>query len=239
MPDILTISLAGFTIGLMGSMHCIGMCGPIALALPVHGGPRSTRWIRIGLYNMGRAATYAMLGLIFGFVGSQFRIWGLQQILSVGAGMLILFLLISRYSFSSRIPWLASLQKTVEGKVSRWLAAPKRTTSYFMIGIWNGLLPCGLVYVGIAAALTTSNVWHGTLLMFSFGLGTLPVMAALMIFGQFISPGVRHKLNRAVPYLIACMALILILRGLNLGIPYVSPKMDRGADQIENCHAPS
>ena len=110
--------------------------------------------------------------------------------------------------------------------------------SLFPIGLLNGLLPCGLVYVAIAASLATMDTLHGVLLMFSFGLGTIPVMAGLMSFGHWISPAVRQKINRAVPYFVGVMAVMLILRGLNLGIPYLSPHMDKEATEASCCHRP-
>jgi sulfite exporter TauE/SafE len=108
--------------------------------------------------------------------------------------------------------------------------------SFLLIGLLNGLLPCGLVYVAIVAALATGKIWLGGLLMFSFGLGTIPMMAGMMIFGRRVSMRHRQLINRAIPYMVSVMACILILRGLNLGIPYVSPKMGDSVKEIPTCH---
>jgi uncharacterized protein len=239
MDQIFLSILTGLSIGFLGSIHCIGMCGPIAWALPVQSYTGWKKASSIFLYNSGRAVTYGALGLLFGFMGSQFRVWGLQQWVSILAGILILVFILSNFSFSSRIRWLSRLNLFIQASLGHLLKAPKSPLSFLPIGLLNGLLPCGLVYVGIAAALATTHVFHGALLMFAFGLGTFPMMAGLMIFGHMISFNFRKKLNRAVPVFVGMMAVILILRGMNLGIPYLSPKLDKASAQVECCHKPS
>ena len=238
MNEILLSILTGLSIGFLGSFHCIGMCGPIALVLPVRSYPGMQKYVGIGLYNIGRAVTYSALGLAFGFLGQQFRVWGLQQVISITAGILILLFIMSRFSFSSKIVWLAQLNSWVQKSLGTLLSKPKPVTSLFPIGLLNGLLPCGLVYVAIAAAMATMHIWYGALLMFAFGLGTIPVMAGMMLFGHLISSVTRQKINRAVPYVVGVMAVMLILRGLNLGIPYLSPSMAHDSTEMSCCHKP-
>lgn len=228
--------MAGLGIGFLGSFHCVGMCGPIALVLPVHRFGVAGKYTGILLYNLGRASTYAIIGLIFGFLGNQFRLWGLQQLISIVAGVFLLLFVLSGASFISRIKWLTSIKQTVQNALGNLLKSSSSPSSLFSIGLLNGLLPCGLVYVAIAAALATTHTLHGALLMFSFGLGTIPVMATLMIFGHLISFNIRQRINRAVPYMVATMALVLILRGMNLGIPYVSPKLQKQSTEVMCCH---
>lgn len=238
MNELYLSIITGLSIGFLGSFHCIGMCGPIALSLPVRSFAGRDKYLGIVFYNIGRALTYASLGLIFGFLGKQFRLWGLQQVISIVAGVLILIFILSSFSLASRIPLLGRLNLKVQQGLGRLLTTSKRPMSLFPIGLLNGLLPCGLVYVAIAASLATMDTLHGVLLMFSFGLGTIPVMAGLMSFGHWISPAVRQKINRAVPYFVGVMAVMLILRGLNLGIPYLSPHMDKEATEASCCHRP-
>lgn len=229
---------AGFGIGVLGSFHCVGMCGPIALALPVQGKTGFQKAIAILLYNLGRALTYASMGLVFGLLGSSFSLFGLQQWVSIIAGSAILILLISNH--------MSLVQKTPFGKFNVWvkdqlgtfLKKDKTPAAYLSIGFLNGFLPCGLVYVAIASSLATGSAVSGALLMFGFGLGTIPVMASLMAFGKFISLRVRSLMNQAVPYMIGVMAILLILRGLNLGIPYLSPSYNAEDECVENCCAP-
>jgi sulfite exporter TauE/SafE len=238
MNEIYLSILTGLSIGFLGSFHCIGMCGPIALSLPVHQYTGVRRYAGIGLYNTGRAITYAALGLCFGFLGNQFRLWGLQQVISIGAGVLILFFMLSRFSFASRIPLISRLNTWVQQRLGKLLSSSKKPASLFPIGLLNGLLPCGLVYVAIAASLATMDTLHGVLLMFSFGIGTLPVMAGLMVFGHLISVPARQKINKAVPYFVGVMAVMLILRGMNLGIPYLSPSLEKDSTEVSCCHKP-
>lgn len=236
MNELSICILTGLSIGFLGSFHCIGMCGPIALALPIHSFSGTKKYASIAAYNFGRAVTYGILGLIFGWVGSQFRIWGLQQIISIVSGLLILLFIFSRFSFTTRIGWFNRINGRVQQALGHALRSPKHPGSFFTIGILNGILPCGLVYVAMAAALATTHIISGSVLMFAFGMGTIPVMAGLMVFGNLISIPLRQKINRAVPYFVGTMAIILILRGMNLGIPYLSPKMDRSTTEVECCH---
>lgn len=238
MNELFLPILTGLSIGLLGSFHCIGMCGPLALALPVHRYTGVQKYSGIFLYNIGRAFTYGLLGLGFGFIGNQFRLWGLQQVISIAAGLFLLLFILSSFSFTSRIGWLAKFNTHVQRGLGALLTSAKNPFALFPIGILNGLLPCGLVYVAIAAALATMDTLQGVLLMFSFGLGTLPVMAGLMLFGHLISVKARHKMNQAVPYVVGMMAVMLILRGMNLGIPYLSPSMEKDSTEVSCCHKP-
>lgn len=236
MNEIYVSIISGLSIGFLGSFHCIGMCGPIALSLPVRSYSGVHKYAGIFSYNIGRAVTYSVLGLIFGFLGSRFRLWGFQQAISIAAGVLILLFIFSRFTLSSRIPWLGKINQKVQKGMSQMLRSSDRPTPLFPLGLLNGLLPCGLVYVAIAAAIATMDTLQGVLLMFSFGLGTIPVMAALMSFGHLVSVKARQTLNKAVPYFVGVMAVMLILRGLNLGIPYLSPRMEKDATEASCCH---
>ncbi len=236
MNELFLITLTGLSIGFLGSFHCIGMCGPIALSMPMLSKDGLNKYTGIFFYNFGRALTYSGLGLLFGFLGNQFRIWGLQQMVSIAAGILILVFILSNFSFSSRVIWMAQFNAWVRNSLGRILQGPKNPVSFLSIGLLNGLLPCGLVYVAMAAALATTDTLNGTLLMFAFGLGTIPVMAAMMAFGHLISFNFRYKLKRAVPVFVGIMAVILILRGMNLGIPYLSPKLEKHSAIVEYCH---
>ena len=238
MNELYISILTGLSIGFLGSFHCIGMCGPIALALPVHRFSGVQKYTGILLYNLGRAVTYGLLGLAFGFIGSQFRVWGLQQVISIGAGVMILLFIISRFSFAAKVPGLSKLNLWVQQGLGNLLATVTNPTSLFTVGLLNGLLPCGLLYVAIADALATMNSVHAMLLMFSFGFGTIPVMAGLMMFGHMVSIKVRQKINRSVPYFVGIMAVMLILRGMNLGLPYLSPKLEKESTEVSCCHKP-
>lgn len=229
--------LAGLGIGLFGSFHCIGMCGPIALSLPIYGKSLPEKLLLIVLYNLGRAFTYAALGALFGYIGKQFLLFGYQQIFSISLGLLLLLILVVHQYLPARIAFLDSMLMRVKSTLARLLQSSQNAYSYFAIGLVNGLLPCGLVYLAIGSAMATGSLWSGTALMFMFGLGTFPLMISLMIFGRFISVSFRSQMRKLVPVFISLTALVIILRGMNLGIPYLSPQLQQ-TEQVQQvkCH---
>lgn len=224
---------SGFLLGLLGSLHCIGMCGPLAMALP-DPAVSNTRFVygRL-LYNIGRAVTYAIMGLIFGLIGYGLYLTGIQQIVSIAIGVLILINAIPAFArINSR--W----QKPVASKLKGILAPmfQKTTTSgLFIIGLLNGLLPCGFVYMGIAGAILTGSAINGALFMFLFGLGTIPLMMVMSVSRRFFKPRFRFHITRVMPFVAMVVGALLILRGLNLGIPYVSPDLSDNAGHMTNC----
>lgn len=215
---------AGLGIGLLGSFHCIGMCGPIALSLPVYGKSQIEKIFLIVLYNIGRANAYAAFGLLFGFIGTRFSVFGYQQIFSIIVGLLILFSVFFGRMFVMRFTIFQGLIHKLKYNLAKLLQSEKQVYSYIFIGFLNGLLPCGLVYIAIASAMVLSNVFASATFMFMFGLGTFPLMMSLMIFGKFISISMRKKIQKLIPIFVVFTGCILILRGANLGIPYLSPK---------------
>lgn len=217
--------IAAFTIGLLGSLHCIGMCGPIALALPVTGHGRMGRVLAAILYNMGRATTYALLGLLLGSVGQALWLAGLQQALSITFGVVILLMVLSPVIFH-RISPPAFYTKAVSGLQSKLAIQLKKhgIASLFVIGLLNGLLPCGFVYIALTGAAATGHWYTGAAYMALFGLGTLPLMTLLIMFKNQLGVALRRNLNKALPYAMGIIAVLFIIRGMNLGIPYLSPK---------------
>ena len=231
--------VAGLGIGLLGSIHCIGMCGPIALSLPIYGKSSIEKLLLIVLYNLGRASAYALLGAIFGFIGNQFFLFGYQRIFSVSIGVLLLLILFFGPLLQSRISLFDRLYQWLQVRLSVLLQSSKNTFSYFFIGFANGFLPCGLVYLAIGSALSTGSPMAGAALLFLFGLGTFPLMLTLMLFGRAIPLSLRNKLRKLVPVFIFLTASLIIVRGLNLGIPYLSPQVNeqaQGSFQQVKCH---
>ena len=182
-----TIFISGLLLGAIGSVHCIGMCGPIALSLPVVSERPSSKFLGTLLYNAGRIFTYAVLGALFGLVGSGFSIIGLQQWLSISLGLLILVFLVvpSRHFTHSNLG--SKLMMQLRQNLARFFAR-RNYESLFSIGLLNGILPCGMVYMAVAAAIATSAVAKSSLFMAAFGLGTLPVMWSLSFFWKCCKP---------------------------------------------------
>lgn len=226
-----------FTIGLVGSLHCVGMCGAIALALP-HSGAK--RWKYLAgrlLYNFGRIATYSLLGIFFGIMGRAVSLAGFQEKLSISLGVIILIVLVMPNKYSAKIltiPILSRIIGLLRVKIGR-LFGNGSLPALFSIGILNGLLPCGFVYVGIAGSLTTNSLIEGATYMALFGLGTLPTMLATSLASNFVSFNVRNTLRRFLPVGTAILATLFILRGLALGIPYISPKLSKTPTINSDC----
>lgn len=228
----------GLVIGLFSSLHCVGMCGPLALSLPVYHLPSSQRFFALLLYQFGRIITYTTLGLIFGYAGRHLYIAGLQQGFSVALGITMLVMIVLYYIYHRNIQpsFLNKFYRKIQSVISCVLKSSVSVPSFMALGMANGLLPCGMVYVAIAGALTTGSVQHSMLFMAMFGAGTLPAMMAFGLLGARLTLPVRQTLRRIIPYGITVMALILILRGLNLGIPFISPALGQSPAAPVSCH---
>ncbi len=210
-----------FLLGFVGSAHCAGMCGPLALALPATGNTRLTFLAGRLLYNLGRVLTYAALGAVFGLVGHSLVWAGFQRWLSIAAGAAILIGLIVSTRFTLGLPAITTvtwLKSTLSGLLSR-----RSLGSVFALGLLNGLLPCGLVYAACAGATATGNLLDGAAAMVAFGLGTVPMMLGFSLAGPRLHTVLRFKLQRLIPVSLALVGVLLVLRGLALGIPYLSP----------------
>ncbi|MGB3007651.1 MAG: sulfite exporter TauE/SafE family protein [Chitinophagaceae bacterium] len=235
---IWTALISGFTLGAAGSLHCIGMCGPLSLALPTQHLSAQHKFISLLLYQIGRIITYSVFGLIFGIAGRRIYINGYQQWFSIGMGALIL-LLAFLYFIQQKTVHFKLLNRfyiSVQNLIVRLLKSTKNSFGFLLMGMANGLLPCGMVYIAIAATLSFTSISESVGFMAMFGAGTLPAMMLVTYAGQFLKIEVRQLFRKAVPYFVMTMGLLLILRGLNLGIPYISPELPQSPGQAVECH---
>lgn len=227
--------LTAFLTGLFSSLHCVGMCGPIALALPKGNSVLFDFLMGRFLYNAGRIFTYSLLGLLFGIFGLGLKMAGFQQSVSIGAGIIILaavlFSLITKKPFGNN-----GFLNFFSSSFIQKLFASTQKSSLFVIGLINGLLPCGFVYIALIGAGVTQHAADGALFMMLFGFGTLPLMFTVSVAGLFVSQKLRNIFSKTTPYLAIIIGILFILRGLNLGIPYVSPKINYTTGQTEICH---
>jgi len=216
-----------FALGILGSLHCAAMCGPLQLALPVPSGGAGRFIAGRIIYQFGRVITYCSLGLIAGLVGKSIFLAGMQRWLSIALGVAVL----AGFFISKKIAVSATAVRFVMGlKAAMSMQLQKRNlSSLALLGMLNGLLPCGLVYVALAGAAVCSAIWASVGYMAAFGIGTLPMMLALSLSGKMFPPAVRLKLRAAIPAGVFLLAALLILRGLSLGIPYLSPDLSSGA----------
>lgn len=234
--------LTALTIGLMGSLHCVGMCGPIAMAVPLQGKLRNYRWLGSLNYLLGKAITYSLLGLFSGVFAKLFELTGFQRYVSLLSGVLILLIVLFQH-YGKQITGLEKLNL-------RWVSvlkvqfqtflSQKNLISSFVIGLINGVLPCGLVYIAMAGAVGAGGWWQSMLYMFLFGIGTMPLLFGFMLFKSRLSTLYRNLFQRVVPVFTVVLAILLIVRGLNLGIPYFSPKVNTMKEKtnIECCSRP-
>jgi sulfite exporter TauE/SafE len=234
---MLAIIAIGLSIGFLGSFHCVGMCGPIALSLPILHENKGRRLLLIALYNLGRASTYALLGLLFGTIGNRFFLTGYQQFFSIAMGILVLTILAAGKVVNAEKYFFAGLHHKVQQLLKRFLFGKKNASHFYLIGIVNGLLPCGFVYLAIASAAAIGSATGGAMLMFAFGLGTMPLMFSIMVLGRAISFEIRKTMKKMMPFFIGITACLLVLRGMNLGIPFVSPAFEsNGKHPVISCH---
>ena len=231
---------AAFFIGLVGSLHCIGMCGPIAIALPVPTSSNLSFFTGRILYNLGRVVTYSFLGAVLGLIGSKIALAGAQQVVSIILGIIVIVAVILPQKYKNYFAQHSLTQKLAQPLKNNIGVLFKKGTfsAMFLIGILNGFLPCGLVYVALAGAIASGDAIFGAAVMILFGLGTVPAMFAASVFGKFINIGIRTKIRKAVPVLAILLGVIFILRGMNLGIKFISPKINVQAEVSSeiDCH---
>lgn len=223
-----------FILGLVGSLHCLGMCGPLLLAMP--GGVGAGGRFLTGrlIYHLGRIGVYALLGAAFGLIGQTFALAGWQRWVSITAGSVILIGLLASTRFGLSTPAFKVVQK-LKSHFARLLIR-RDLSSQFLLGALNGLLPCGLVYVACAGAVATGHILSGIGFMAAFGLGTLPMLLSVSFIGKKLSFNHRQKLQKLIPASIALVGVLLILRGMDLGIPYISPSLAHSHQANISCH---
>ena len=227
--------------GLLGSFHCVGMCGPIAFMLPVDRKNPVKRAFQLMSYHAGRILTYSVLGLVFGIVGKSFNLFGIQQQLSIIIGVLMIVVILIPTKIFNKYNFSRPLYKAV-GKVksSMGMALKKKDPgTFFTIGYLNGLLPCGLVYMAIFGALASGGAWEGGLYMAVFGLGTIPLMTTAIYLGNFLKGKAKQRIVKMIPVFVVIVGVLFIVRGLGLGIPYVSPSKMVSIEKVaaqHSCH---
>lgn len=230
---------SAFILGLISSLHCIGMCGPIAMMLPIDRSNETKKATQIITYQLGRLSAYAVIGLIFGLLGRGFLLAGIQQNISIFIGIAMILIAVipekifANYNFSKPVYKIISKVKSSLGNQFK----NKSYKSIFTIGLLNGFLPCGMVYAALFGAIAMQSASLGTLYMLLFGLGTVPLMTIVVYINSIIKLPFRNKIQKVIPYAAVIIGVLFILRGLGLGIPYISPSnMNLFVQAAPNCH---
>ncbi|WP_291275157.1 sulfite exporter TauE/SafE family protein [Flavobacterium sp.] len=225
--------------GLISSLHCVGMCGPIAMMIPLDRNNPSKKVIQIMAYQIGRLSAYAVLGLVFGLLGRGFFMAGLQQQLSIFVGVMMILLAVvpenklAQYNFSKPVYHLISKVKQQLGKQLK----NKSLKSLYLIGLFNGFLPCGMVYAALFGAIAMNNLSLSIAYMALFGLGTIPLMVTVQHLVQFSQLKFKSQIQKMIPVIMVVIGILFIVRGLGLDIPYLSPSLlDLHVQAKANCH---
>jgi len=223
---MLTFLVTGFILGISSSLHCLGMCGPIAMALPLN---RNSNWSILSgalQYNLGRVGTYALLGIVAGLFGLTVNTFGILQWASIFSG--IFLILFAWRKLLSRIPMLHAPNFFLTTRLNSTLGKIIRSNNpakLFLLGGLNGLFPCGMVYAALLNAILAGSPLGSSMAMIAFGVGTLPAMIFVSFAMGKISAERQKSFRRALPYILSVVGVVIILRGMNLNIPYLSPKV--------------
>lgn len=229
------ILIAAFSSGVIGSLHCVGMCGPLVASMPFVSHKKGHLLNGMMQYHAGRLLMYIIIGAIVGAVGKTFHLFGMQQILSIAAGVFVLVLLFADKIFPASIRQKLHITKPYIW-MSKFLHKNTSKFSSFSAGFLNGLLPCGLVYVAAGTAFATGSLIQGSAAMFLFGIGTIPLLSIAVLMSKFVTISLRERFRKLMPVLVVSIAILLILRGLGLNIPYLSPAIE-GTSSAVSCHS--
>lgn len=247
--------ITALVLGLTSNFHCIGMCGPIALAIPLDRTSVLTKIWGVLQYNTGRVLAYSILGFIIGSIGITISTIGFLQVISIVSGVLMII-----YAWNKQLSLLFKLpnfgggfQRIINQAFGKTIKR-KTVLQLSLLGFLNGLLPCGMVYLALVNALLLGSPEGGALGMIVFGIGTLPAMMIVGFAANSISGNLRRQFTKAVPYLLTIVGVLIVLRGMNLNIPMISPKIELKNQEITEkqgkkklkqevemscCHAPA
>jgi len=234
----ITIIISAIGLGFATGFHCIGMCGPIALSMGLTKSKRTNFYLQNVTYQVGRIVTYSVLGAILGIIGEGFEMAGFQRILTIIAGILLIVMAIFSFGkteFSSKIPLINKLLLKLKINLGNILQKADYR-SRFTTGLLNGFLPCGMVYMALTASMASGGVWQGAVFMGLFGVGTFPFMFAVVLFGNIMNHAFRIKVLKAIPIFMVIMGCLFVIRGMEMGIPYISPNSKHMKISKENEH---
>jgi sulfite exporter TauE/SafE len=214
---------SAFLIGLAGSVHCVGMCGPLALAIPGASKDKGfTFFLRTIAYQISRISGYGVLGLIVGFFSQGMQFTGVQPYFSLLSGILLLFLgffgIIPEVNAFSKYPIIQHFQVKIN-RIIGTVMTNEHFSTPFVLGFLNAMLPCGMIYIALGTGLSSGNMSEAALYLISFGLGTLPLMFMVSLSGQLLSLQMRRSWQKTIPIIFMISGIILIYKGMNIDLP--------------------
>ncbi|HNS42824.1 MAG TPA: sulfite exporter TauE/SafE family protein [Taishania sp.] len=215
-------SISALILGLGASLHCLGMCGPLVMAVPISSKTWQGKAVGITQYHLGKTFTYALLGLVVGVIGISLQTLKWMQILSIITGVLIILFAWKKFI---KLPASNKIQQFLtrfSGKSLNKLFKSTIPFKPFFFGMINGLLPCGLIYIALLNSLLAGDPFSSMVAMAFFGVGTIPILT----LAKFASLKFNWQASKITPVLVTVVGLLIIVRGMNLGIPYISPKIN-------------
>jgi len=218
---VIELLIASLLVGFLGSMHCVGMCGGLVTSLSMS--RPHIWWAGLCSYQAGRIIVYTLLGLIAGMIGVALTqvSWfsNMQQGMAIFAGLLMVIFGLTLAGWLAD-PLVRGMTKiTAVIGLKKWVYAASSSRmpmSWLMVGLFNGLLPCGLVYAGLALSLTSGNVALSAAMMFAFGLGTVPAMLFVPVVLRSASPRTRGLVLKVAAILLIAMGAFTMIRGSSL-----------------------
>lgn len=223
--------------GVAGSLHCAGMCGPIMLFMPFHQLKGIRRAAGIALYHLARVSVYALMAWFLFSFRDLFNP-RLQQYVSITLGSVLLIAGVVSFlpvngKWKVQLPWSGFVKQ----RLGVYMGNP-RLYGIAVSGMLNGLLPCGLVYMALSAALTLGSPGQAVMFTYAFGLGTMPMLIGITFFRNWIVLRKGLSLRKFTPAVVFLFGCIFFVRGLNLGIPYLSPgiQVNNGTIHSSCCH---
>ncbi|WP_316766418.1 sulfite exporter TauE/SafE family protein [Pedobacter frigiditerrae] len=212
-----------FLLGLLGSLHCAVMCGPLMLSLPLGKQNYYKSALQLLLYQFGRILVYTVLGMLAGFIGNSISLIVSQHTLSLIVG--VLMVVFTALYFSKRyLKVFSNFQSKLIAPISNLMGKIYGLPLWgFVAGMLNGLIPCGMVYLALATALNTATIKDAASFMFLFGLGTTPLMLLISLGGIYLKKYIRFNPNKLIPWFMLFLGVLFIMRSAELGIPFLSP----------------
>ena len=216
--------IGAFIIGLFGSLHCVGMCGPVMMAFM---SPKQSKSGFV-LYHSGRIITYVLIGMLLGLLGATLAFFQLQKVLTfvLGFGLILLYGIPSIRHNLEQFYYESRFYQRLKSFLSKNLSLRKR---WFLSGVANGFFPCGLTYVAAAGAVALGNSLEGAAFMISFGLGTLPALITLSFAGNVFSQRLRSLIPRSVTFIAILSGSLMIMRGLLTTLPQFNQMVQANA----------
>ena len=227
---------SAFILGLLGSWHCVGMCGPIAMMVP--GSKGKNRVVAAGLYHFGKIMSYALIGSLFGLFTAFITSLKVQSWITISAGIFIgilafaptLLNYVERKGFK-----IFNGLINFKNKISK--ALNKNKAEYgFYIGFFNGFMPCGLVYIAAIGAMVQPSVIESVGYMVLFGLGTIPFLSLAIFTSGFIKERLRLHSSKVRTVAFIAISIFMIWKGYN-GLKIEIEQPQEGED-FQICRTP-